>query len=121
MNFSFILPTTKYISNTLFIFHNYLSAIIAGSLHDGPQWLLSPDIHDPVQSPPTLNRVGLCNQQDTSETMACNFQGYVVKDITASALLFFTFLTTGEAHWHVMTFQHPEEGPLGEELKALAN
>ena len=37
-----------------------------------------------------MNKAGQCTQLDIAETTACDFQGWVIKDIVASAMLIWT-------------------------------
>ena len=44
----------------------------------------------------TLNKAGLCYQQDTAEMSVCDFQSQVIKDIVASIFFSLRSLTLGK-------------------------
>lgn len=51
-----------------------------------PQRVMTLVVYALMESSPPVNRVGLCNQQDTAEIMMCDFQGWDIKDTVASTL-----------------------------------
>lgn len=57
---------------------------MAASLQDGPPTIHASVIHVLVQSPPTVNKEDLGDQQNTAKVKVCDFP---INDTAASALL----------------------------------
>ncbi|XP_011909795.1 PREDICTED: retinol-binding protein 5 isoform X2 [Cercocebus atys] len=67
------------------------------SIRDSHQQYLLPSIPVLVMSPSTSYQDCLCDQWNKAEMMLCHFQGWLIKDTAASALLFPSWVTLGKA------------------------
>ena len=68
--------------------------------------------------PPILNKAGQCTQLDIAEMTVCDFQGWIIKDIVASAMLSWTACSGEVSSRDMGTLMQLMERPLWGETES---